>query len=59
MASSIDEQIEQARANIRKRKRHFPELFPEWQELEHAKDDVKRARARLAAARKRWKDLAA
>lgn len=50
-------QIQQASESVRKLKRHSPYIFPEWQELQQAKDALQKAQKQYAAASKRWKDL--
>jgi hypothetical protein len=54
---SLAEQIESAKASIRKLKRAAPYLYPEHGELFRARQAVRDAKARLKAAEKAWKEL--
>lgn len=49
--------IKEAQAQIRKLKKAVPHLFPEYDNLRVAESEYKRARRRLDAARRKWKEL--
>ncbi len=51
------QQFKEARSKVCKMKRATPELFPQWHELQHAKQAVKEANERLARAKAAWDAL--
>lgn len=55
--STIGEQIEHARREVKKLKRAAPYLFPEYARLCRAERWIKQARDELIAARKAWREL--
>lgn len=56
--SELWEMVAEARRSLRRMKRHSPHLFPQWQELQQAKADVRRAKSRLKSAQIVWEALA-
>ena len=50
--------IANARSHMRELKRVSPYIFPEWQALQNAKDNLKRAKAELERAEAAWEALA-
>lgn len=48
------DQIAKAKAEVRKMKRTMPHIFPQWQALKHAEDDLAKAKANLKAAKEAW-----
>jgi len=51
------EQIEEAKANIRKLKRAAPYMYHEYGELNAAKQNLEQARIRYAKAKEAWAKL--
>lgn len=49
--------INEAKAEVRRRKKTTPYLFNEYHELKNAEDNFTRAKGRLALAKKAWKGL--
>jgi hypothetical protein len=56
---NLAEEMESARASVRRMKKHTPYIFNEWQRLQNAKKKLREARVELAAAITAWKNLGA
>lgn len=56
---SLRRQIIEARRNVRALKRTQPFIFPEWQRLKNAEQQMETAKQELEAARDAWKKVGA
>ncbi len=57
MDQSLAKQIKKARARIKVLKEVTPELFPQWQRLQHAAAQLKAAELEVKAIKRAWKRL--
>jgi hypothetical protein len=55
--STLARQIEEARVELKKLKKHCPYLFHEYHELREARTALALAKARLVKALQRWEEL--
>ena len=49
--------IKDAKKSIRRLKKTDPYLFPEYVSLQHARDELAKAKEKLEAAKARWKKV--
>lgn len=59
MRDDIIDMIDRARKNVRKNKQTIPHIYPQWQELQRAKENLLKAKQRLEAAKTAWNSLGA